>query len=141
MLLFIPLTILFVPIIAFEFCRSKIINTKFEFPNYTKDWDGAVVYFIGLWCVLCMLVFMWFHIPTPQQWRTGGWNGIFGVGFTCWCFVIVIALTFLVVSIQKKLSKKKRLQRHYYKQNTPNFFIVAYKAFKEKHCPKINIVD
>lgn len=137
---FIPLTLYYIPNLLIEGVVSTFKRRSFRYPIYVTKLGLAGFQLIAAWFLLCMFVLMWQHIPPVIFTKNNkDWHLFFLLGFVAWTIVIVLSalvglgyvIQYLVDTYQKRSTKEHK----------PTLLSIYIKAFKEKHCPKINIVD
>lgn len=134
MLLFIPLTIFFIPYIILCAIESLVRKTKFEYPVYFVDGEYAFLSVV-LFIVLFFMSAMWFYIPV--SWQTS--SPIFQAGCVVWCVIILILAVWGVLEIEYQIKKRRKGLPP--REKKPSIFKAFFKALKEKHCSKINWTD
>jgi hypothetical protein len=121
--------------------KSKLNGYKFEYPVYTTDMTNAFFQLLAAWFLICMFILMWFHIPPVvfADNNRGNWHAFFLLGFVGWGLVVISsAILGVLYSIQAIVDWFRGKSR---RNRKPTLLSIYIKAFKEKHCPKINIVD
>jgi hypothetical protein len=137
---FIPLTIFFIPNLVVELWRSRFNLKRFDYPVYVTEIPMAFWHFFAACFIICMATLMWFHVP-PNVFtsKKDAWHIFFLLGFVGWALVIIVGIIlgilYVIQSIVDYIKGRPNRERK------PTLLSIYIKAFKEKNCPKINIVD
>lgn len=137
---FIPLTLYFIPNLLVEAVKSIYQRRKFEYPVYVSKIGIAFFQLIAAGFLICMVILMWYHMPSVVfTEKNADWHVLFLLGFVGWAVVIILsAICGVLYTIQSIIYWFKGRS---HKDHKPTLLSIYIKAFKEKHCPKINIVD
>lgn len=132
MLLFVPLTIFFLPRIVF----NKLVNRFTHDDDVSDDGYLSVQIFIAigvnvLLFVLFCMAYMWFipafinkDLKLHPIWVFGSLG-----------YILTLIVTILIFQVRRK---EKRTEKQVYKKPEPNIFIEFVKAKYNRYCPKID---
>jgi len=137
-IIFIPITIIFVPWLLLNWISDR---KEFTYPNYYKDSPPALILTIATILGVNMIAMFW-HWPTKLQWLKGSQSAWFVLGVIGWCIGIFILVVYIVTKAGEAIEERK-LQRMIkgettFKEKKPNIIKAFIRAKIEKSCPRID---